>query len=136
MSETKSQSPEPSTAPDSVSPKPQVPLPSDCVFFVHGPSEGFSVQRVCRLARGPSAAELSLFVDAWRGVQAMKSAVTVGGPDDAAPTSEMAGLAIKDGAARSDEEGDGPTAKESSAEGHHGRYGRELVQMHVFHVFL
>ena len=66
----------------------------------------------------------------------MKSAVTVGGPDDAAPTSEMAGLAIKDGAARSDEEGDGPTAKESSAEGHHGRYGRELVQMHVFHVFL
>mmetsp|Transcript_64879 Transcript_64879/g.105053 ORF Transcript_64879/g.105053 Transcript_64879/m.105053 type:complete len:488 (-) Transcript_64879:436-1899(-) len=83
MSETKSQSPEPSTAPDSVSPKPQ----------------------------------------------AMKSAVPVGGPDDAAPTSEMAGLAIKDGAARSDEEGDGPTAKESSAEGHHGRPSNYKTRM-------
>jgi len=55
MSETKSQSPEPSTEPDSVSPKPQVPLPSDCAFFVHGPPlKVFQFRECADLRKGPA----------------------------------------------------------------------------------
>jgi len=45
-------------------------------------------------------------------------------------------LAIEDGDTQSDIEKERPMVKESSAEDQQGRYGRELVQMHMFYVSL
>ena len=56
-------------------------------------------------------------------MQAMTSAVPAGGPDDASPSSEMAGLEIKDGGApRTDDEDSPAMPAEGGAEGQQSRY--------------
>ena len=54
----------------------------------------------------------------------MAATAPAGGPDDAPPSSEMAGLEVKDGAApvRSDDEGEAAGAGEGGADGQLGRW--------------
>lgn len=59
----------------------------------------------------------------WRDdVQAMTSAVPAGGPDDASPSSEMAGLEVKDGALAPSE--DDVPSMDLAAEGADGQQNR------------
>jgi hypothetical protein len=115
--------PDPTGAPTVESPQSQVSRRSRCPPWTSWAPAALAGVRATVLGPGRRVCCAEAGSDARRCVvQAIMSAAPAGGPDDALPSAEMAGLEVKDGAPRPVRDGSDEEDEAAGEDGQQGRY--------------